>query len=58
MVKNLPSNAEDGSSVPGQDFPQFVVIHTIKGFSIINKAEIDVFLEPSCFFNDPANVDN
>ena len=34
--------------------PQFVVIHTVKGFGIVNKAEIDVFLELSCFFHDPA----
>ena len=39
-----------------QNFPQFVVIHTVKGFGIVNKAEIDVFLELSCFFNDPADV--
>ena len=39
-------------------FPQFVVIHTVKGFGIINKAEIDVFLELSCFFDDPADVGN
>ena len=36
----------------------FIVIHTVKGFGIVNKAEIDVFLELSCFFNDPADVDN
>ena len=41
-----------------QNFPQFIVIHTVKGFGIINKAEIDVFLELSCFFSDPANVGN
>ena len=41
-----------------QSFPQFVVIHTIKGFGIVSKAEIDVFLELSCFFNDPVDVDN
>ena len=41
-----------------QNFPQFVVIHTVKGFGIVNKAEVDVFLELSCFFDDPANVDN
>ena len=41
-----------------QNFPQFVVIHTVKGFSMVNKAEIDVFLEFSCFFDDPANVGN
>ena len=40
------------------NFPQFIVIHTVKGFSIVNKAEIDVFLELSCFFHDPADVGN
>ena len=39
-----------------QNFPQFVVIYTIKGFSIVNKAEVDVFLELSCFFDDPTDV--
>ena len=38
--------------------PQFVVIHTVKGFVIVNKAEIDVFLELSCFFDDPSDVGN
>ena len=41
-----------------QNFPEFVVIHTVTGFGIVNKAEIDVFLEISCFFNDSANVGN
>ena len=41
-----------------QNFPQFIVIHTVKGFSIVNKAEIDIFLELSYFFNDPADVGN
>ena len=41
-----------------QNFPQFIVIHTVKGFGIVNKAEIYVFLELSCFFNDPADVGN
>ena len=41
-----------------QNFPQFVVIHTVKGFAIVNKTEIDVFLELSCFFGDPADVGN
>ena len=40
------------------NFPQFIVIHTVKGFGIVNKAEIDVFLELSCFFHDPADVGN
>ena len=39
-----------------QNFPQFIVIHTVEGFGIVNKAEIDVFLELSCFFDDPADV--
>ena len=39
-----------------QNFPQFVVIHTVKGFGVFNKAKVDVFLELSCFFDDPANV--
>ena len=39
-----------------QNFPQFIVSHTVKGFDIVNKVEIDVFLELSCFFNDPADV--
>ena len=41
-----------------QSFPQFIVIHTVKGFGIVNKAEVDVFLEFSCFFADPADVCN
>ena len=41
-----------------QNFPQFIVIHTVKGFDIVNKAGIDVFLELSCFFHDPADVGN
>ena len=42
-----------------QNFPQFIVIHTVKGFGVVNKAEIDVFfLELSCFFDDPADVGN
>ena len=39
-----------------QNFPQFIVIYTVKDFGIVNKAEIDVFLELSCFFRDPADV--
>ena len=41
-----------------QNSPQFLVIHTVKGFGIVNKAEIDVFLELSSFFDDPADVGN
>ena len=41
-----------------QNFPQFIVIHTVKGFGIVNKAEIDAFLKLSCFYDDPADVGN
>ena len=41
-----------------KNFPQFVVIHTVGVFSVVNKAEVDVFLELSCFFDDPAGVGN
>ena len=41
-----------------KNFPQFVVLHTVKGFSVINEAEVDVFLEFSCFFYDPADIGN
>ena len=39
-----------------KNFPEFVVIHTVKGFGIVNKAKVDVFLELSCFFDDPADI--
>ena len=63
----LPDLHTDFSGETGQDvwdshplknFPQFVVIHTVKGIGIVNKAEIDVFLELSCFFDDPTDVGN
>ena len=41
-----------------QNFPQFIVIHTVKGFGIVNQAEIDAFLELSCFFDNPMDVGN
>ena len=41
-----------------KNFPQFVVIHTVKGFGIVSKPEVGVFLEPSCFFYDPMDVGN
>ena len=41
-----------------ENFPEFVVIHTVKDFGIVNKAEVDVFLALSCFFDDPADVGN
>ena len=45
-------------SHPFKNFPQFAVIHTVKGFDIVNKAEVDVFLELSCFFDDPEDTGN
>ena len=41
-----------------KNYPQFVVIHTLKGFGVVNKTEVYVFLELSCFFDDPADVGN
>ena len=41
-----------------KNFPQLFVIHTVKGFSVVNEAEVDVFLEFSCFFDDPMDVGN
>ena len=41
-----------------KNFPQFIMIHAVKGFGIVNKAEVDFFLELSCFFNDPSDVGN
>ena len=47
-----------GSSHLLRNFPQLVVIHTVKGFGIVNKEEVDVFLEFSCYFDDPVDVGN
>ena len=41
-----------------KNFPQFILVHTVKGFRVVNKVEVDVFLEISCLFNDPADVGN
>src|SRR5574340_686455 len=41
-----------------KNFPGFIVVHTVKGFVVVNKAELDVFLELSCFFDDPADIGN
>ena len=54
----LSGGRSDGLVFPSENFPQFIVIHTVKDFGIVNKAEIDVFLELSCFFNDPVDVGN
>ena len=45
-------------SHPFKNFPEFVMVHTVKGFGIVNKAKVDIFLELSCFFDDPTNVCN
>ena len=44
--------------LPTKSLPEFVVVHTVKGFGIVNKAEVDIFLEISCFFSDPTDVGN
>ena len=41
-----------------KNFPEFVVVHTVRGFGIVNKADVDVFLKLSCFFDDPMDVGN
>ena len=41
-----------------QNFPQFIMVHTVKGFGVVNKAEVDVFLEHPCFFDDAADIGN
>ena len=41
-----------------KNFPEFVLVHTVKGFDIVNKAEVEIFLELSCFFDDPKDVGN
>ena len=63
MLPGLPTDFSRGRSGALvfqllKNFPQFVVIHTVKDFGIVNKAEVDVFLEFSCFFDDPADVGN
>ena len=62
MLPNLHTGFSRGRSgdlgFPSLDFPLFVVIHTVEGFGIVNKAEVDIFLELFCFFNDPADVGN
>ena len=45
-------------SHPFKNFPQFIVIHTVKGFGIVSKAKVDDFMELSCFFDDPTDVGN
>ena len=47
-----------GIPISFKNFPQFVAIHTVKGFSVVSETKVDVFLEPSCFFNDPVDVSN
>ena len=62
MLADLQISQEAGQVVQYspffKNFPQFVVIHTVKGFGIVNKAEVDVFLELSWFFDDPTDIGN
>ena len=63
MLLDLPTDSQEAVQVVWhchlfKNFPQFVVIHTVKGFGIVNKAEVDVFLKLSWFFDDPADVGN
>ena len=63
MLLDLHTDSQEAGEVVWyshllKNFPQFVVIHTIKGFGIVNKAEADVFLELSCFLDDPTDVGN
>ena len=63
LLPDLPTNFSGGRSgglvFPSfHNFPHFVVMHTVKGFGVVNKAEVDVFLELSCFFDGPMEVGN
>ena len=63
MLPDLHTDFSRGSNVVWysylfQNFPDFVVVHTIKGFGMVNKAQVDVFLELSCFFDDPTDLGN
>ena len=63
MLLDLHTDSQEAGQVVWyshlfQNFPPFIVIHTVKGFGIVHKAEIDVFLELSCFSHDPADVGN
>ena len=59
FLTNIQISQEAGLVFPTlKIFPQFVVIHTVKGFGVVNKAEVDAFLELSCFFNDPVDIGN
>ena len=63
MLLDLHTDSQEAGKVVWyshlfKNFPQFVVIHTVKGFGIVSKAEADVFLELFCFFNDPLDVGN
>ena len=63
LFQILKDDAQEASQVVWyshllKNFPQFTVIHTVKGFGTVNKSEVDLFLELSCFFNDPTDVDN
>ena len=55
-MEGFPGGASGKEAACLQNFPQFIVIHTVKGFGVVNKAELDVFLELSCFFDDPTYI--
>ena len=58
FLKGVREYVSENSGHFLKNFPEFVVIHTVKGFGIVNKPEVDVFLEFSCFFDDPTDVGN
>jgi len=58
FLKGVREYVSENSGHFLKNFPEFVVIHTVKGFGIVNKPEVDVFLELSCFFDDPTDVGN
>ena len=59
IIRQVSRGRSGGLVFPSlSEFSKFIVIHTVKGFGIVNKAEIDVFLELSCFFRDPVDVGN
>ena len=59
LYTDFSGDRSDGLVFPSlSEFPRFVVMHTVKGFGIVNKAEVDIFLELSWFFDDPTDVGN
>ena len=58
LHKDFSGGRSGGLVFPSKNFPQFVAVHTVKGFGVVNKAEVDIFLEFSCFFDDPMDAGN